>query len=62
MNSIPLYRCITFSLFIPVERNLNWHQFLAIMNKAVIHVGEQVSLLDVGASFGYMTRSGIVES
>jgi hypothetical protein len=52
MNQIP---CIHSS----VEGHLGCFQFLIITNKAAMNIVEQVSLWDVGASFGYMTRSGI---
>jgi hypothetical protein len=32
------------------------------MNKASVNIVEQVSLWDVGASFGYMPRSGVAGS
>ena len=32
------------------------------MNKAAVNIVEQVSLGDIGASFGYMPRSGIAGS
>jgi hypothetical protein len=35
---------------------------LAIINKAAIRIVEHVSLLYVGASFGYVSRSGIAKS
>ena len=37
-------------------------QLLAIINKASINIVAHVSLLYVGASFGYMPRSGIAGS
>ena len=36
--------------------------FLAIINRAAMNIVEHVSLLYVGASFGYMPRSGIAAS
>ena len=45
-----------------LEGYLGCFQFLAIMNKASMNLVEQVSLWDVGESFGYMPRSGIAES
>ena len=50
--------CIHSSL----EGHLSSLQLLALMNKAVMIIVEHVSLLYVGASFGYMHRSGIAES
>jgi hypothetical protein len=37
-------------------------QLLAIINKAAMNVVEHVSLLHVGASFGYIPRSGLAGS
>jgi hypothetical protein len=42
-----------------VEGHLGSFQFLVIINKAVMNIGEHVSLKHVGAYFGYMPRSGI---
>ena len=42
--------------------NLNSFQLLAIINKAAMNIEEHVSLLQVGASSGYMPRSGIAGS
>jgi hypothetical protein len=42
-----------------VEGHLGFFQLLAIINKAVINIVEHVLLLQVGASSGYMPRSGI---
>jgi hypothetical protein len=50
--------CIHFS----VEGHLSSFQLLDIINKAAMNIVEHVSLLYVGASFGYMPRSGIVGS
>jgi hypothetical protein len=50
--------CIHYS----VERHLGSFQLLAIINKAVVNIVEHVSLLQVGASSGYMLRSGIAGS
>jgi hypothetical protein len=45
-----------------VEEHLGFFQFLAIINKAAMKIVEHVSLLQVGASSGYMPRSGIAGS
>jgi hypothetical protein len=45
-----------------VEGYLGYFQFVTIINKAAITIVEHVSLLYVGASFGYMPRSGIAGS
>ena len=42
-----------------VEGHLGSFQLLAIINKAAMNIVEHVSLLYVGASLGYMPRSGI---
>jgi hypothetical protein len=42
-----------------VEGHLGSFQLLAIINKAAMNIVEHVSLLQVGASSGYMPRSGI---
>jgi hypothetical protein len=44
------------------EGHLGSFQLLAIMNKAAMNIVEHVSLLQVGASSGYMPRSGIAGS
>jgi hypothetical protein len=44
-----------------VEGHLGSFQLLAIINKTAMNIVEQVSLLYVGASFGYMPRSGIAD-
>ena len=41
-----------------VEGHLGSFQLLAIINKAATNIMEHVSLLHVGASSGYMPRSG----
>ena len=51
-----------YFIFTSVERHLGCFQFLAATNKAAMNIVEQVSLWDVGASFGYMPRSGIAGS
>jgi len=45
-----------------VKGHLGYFQLLAIINKAAMNIVEHVSLLYVGASFGYMPRSGIAGS
>jgi len=50
--------CIHFS----VEAHLGSFQLLAIINKGAMNIVDHGSLLYVGASFGYMPRSGIVRS
>ena len=45
-----------------VESHLGGFQLLDIINKAPMNIVEQVSLLYVGASFGYICRSGIAVS
>ena len=47
--------CIYFSF----EGHLGSFQLLAIINKAAMNIVKHVSLLHVGASSGYMPRSGI---
>jgi hypothetical protein len=55
-----LCRCTTFSISIPLLRDICFFfQLLAIINKAVMNIVEHVSLLQVGASSGYMPRCGI---
>jgi hypothetical protein len=49
-----------FSISIPLLKGS--FQLLAIINKAAIHMVEHVSLLYYGASFGYMSSSGIAGS
>ena len=51
-----------FFIYSFVEGHLASFQFLAIMNKAAMNIGEQVSLWNDGASFGSMPRSGIAGS
>jgi hypothetical protein len=50
--------CIHFS----VGGHLGCFQLLAIINKEVMNIVVHVSLLYVGASFGYIPRSGIAGS
>ena len=42
--------------------HLGCFQLLAIINKASMNIVEHVSLLQVGTSFGYVSRSGIAGS
>jgi hypothetical protein len=51
-----------FCIHSSVEGHLGSFQILATVNKAAVNIVEHVSLLHVGASSGYMPRSGIVES
>ena len=50
-----------FCIHSSVEEHLGSFQLLAIINKAAMNIMEHVSLLYVGASFGYMPRSGRAE-
>jgi hypothetical protein len=45
-----------------VEGHLGSFQILAIINKAAMNIVEQVFLLPVGTSSGYMPRRGIAGS
>lgn len=45
-----------------VERDLGHFQFLAITNKDILNIVEQVPFGDGKASFGYVPRSGVAES
>jgi len=47
-----------FYIHSSVEGHLGSFQLLAIINNAAVTIMEHVSLLYVGASFGYMPRSG----
>jgi hypothetical protein len=51
-----------FCIHSSVEGYLSSFQLLAIINKAAMNMVEHVSLLHVGASSGYMPRSGIAGS
>ena len=51
-----------YHILFSLRNILDCFQFLAIMNKASMNIFEQVSLLYVGASFGYMPNSGIAGS
>jgi hypothetical protein len=50
---------IFFSFHSSVEGHLGSSQLLAIINKAAMNIVEHVFSLPVGASSGYMPRSGI---
>jgi hypothetical protein len=54
--------CHIFCIYSSVEGHLGSFSLLAIINKAAMNRVEHVSLLHVGASFGYIPRSGIAES
>ena len=45
-----------------IEGHLGSFHLLTIINKAAMNTMEHVSLLYVGASFGYMPKSGIAGS
>jgi hypothetical protein len=51
-----------FCIHSSVEGHLGSFQLLDIINKAAMNIVENVSLLYIGASFGYMTRNGIAGS
>ena len=51
-----------FCIHSSVEGHLGSFQLLAIINKAAVNIVEHASLLQVGASSGYMPRSGIAAS
>jgi hypothetical protein len=58
-----LYKCITFfCIHSSVEGHLGSFHLLAIINKVSMNIVEHVSLLQVGASSGYMPRRGIAGS
>jgi len=48
-----------FCIHSSVERHLGSFQLLPIINQAAMNIVDRMSLLYVGASFGYMPRSGI---
>ena len=57
-----MFKCTTISVPIPLWRDIQvFFQLLAFINKATMKIVEHV-LLPVGASSGYMPRSGIAES
>jgi hypothetical protein len=51
-----------FCIHSSVEGHLGSFQLLAIINKAAMNIVEHVPLLQVGASSGYMPRTGIAGS
>jgi hypothetical protein len=51
-----------FCIHSSVEGHLGSFQLLAIINKAAMNIVDHVSLLYVGAYFGYMPKSGIAGS
>jgi hypothetical protein len=51
-----------FCIHSSVEGHVGSFQLLAIINKAALNIVEYVTLLYVGASFGYMPWSGIAGS
>ena len=54
--------CLILYIRSSVEELLGCLQLLAIINKVAMNREEHVSLLYVGAFFGYMYRSGLAES
>ena len=48
-----------FCIHSSIEGHLGYFQLLAIINNTAINIVEHVALLYVGASFGYVPRSGI---
>jgi hypothetical protein len=58
-----LCKCTTFYVPISLLRDIQvFFQLLAILNKTVMNIVEHVSLLQFGATSGYMPRSGIAGS
>jgi hypothetical protein len=51
-----------FCIHSSVEGHLGSFQLVAIIYKAAMNIVEHVSLLQVGASFGYVLRKGIAGS
>jgi len=51
-----------FCIHSSVEGHLGSFQLLAIINKAAMNIVQHMSLLYVGASFGYMPKRGIAGS
>ena len=52
----------TFCIHSSIEGHLGSFQLLAIIYKAAMNMVGHESLLDVGVSFGYMSKSGIAGS
>jgi len=64
-DSWVVFHCVAVQNFLYpflVEGHLGYLHLLVIINKAAINIVEHVSLLYVGASFGYMPRRGIAGS
>ena len=57
-----VYMYHIFCIHSSVEGHLGCLQLLAVINKAALNIVEHVSLLYVGAFFGYMPRSVIARS
>jgi hypothetical protein len=51
-----------FCVYSSIGGHLGSFQLLAIINKAAVNIVEYVFLIYVGASFGYMPRSGVAGS
>jgi len=62
MSSNLLCKCTILSVSIPLLKDIWVFPASGYYKKAAMNIVEQVSLLYVGASFGYMPRSGIVVS
>jgi len=64
-DSWVIFQCVDVPYFLYpflFEGHLYSFQLMAIINKAAINIVEHVSLLYVGASFGYMPQRGIAGS
>jgi hypothetical protein len=57
-----VYMYHIFCIYSSVEGHLGFFQLRAFINKAAMNIIKYVSLLQVGASSGYMPRSGIAGS
>ena len=57
-----MYMYHNFYIHSSLEKLLGSFQLLANINKTAMDIVEHVSLLEVGATFGYMPRSGIAGS
>ena len=63
LSNIPLYKCTTSSLSIPVDGHLGCFHVLAIVNSAAMSIGVHLSfLISVFILSGYMLRSWITGS